>query len=69
MNDKLNAIILDGEMYVLTQTLRGNSDCASCALRDRCDRENDIFSCAVFNVTKGFNFQRAERMILEEYRH
>lgn len=66
MNDRLNAIILDGEMYVLTKTLGNGSDCASCALRDRCDRENDSYICSVFDVTMGSNFQHAERMVQGE---
>lgn len=66
MNDKLNAIILDGEMYVLTQTLGNCSDCAVCDLRDHCNRDDGSFACSVFGVERGFSFHRAERMVRGE---
>lgn len=65
MNDKLNAIIIDGEMYVLTRTM-GASDCDSCALRNNCGRDEDMYFCLIFEAPNGFNFQHAEHMVCSE---
>lgn len=65
MNGKLNAIILDGEMYVLAETL-GKSDCASCDLREHCRREDGNYACSVFGVERGFSFHLAPQVIRGE---
>lgn len=65
MSDRLNAIILDGEMYVLAETL-GKSDCAVCDLRDCCGRDDGNFACTVFGVESGYCFKHAPHMVRGE---
>lgn len=69
MNNKLNAIILDDEMYILTQTLGDQSDCVVCDLRDRCHHEDGNYACTVFGVERGFSFHHADRLVKSKPRN
>lgn len=63
---KLNAIILEGEMYVLAPTLGDKRDCLTCDLSSQCGRDNGCYACAVFGIEKGFRFHHAERIVISE---
>lgn len=62
MNDKLNAIIIDGEMYVLSESC-GPSDCDDCDLSERCNPKDGSYACSVFGVERGFSFHHAEHIL------
>lgn len=55
-----NAIIINGEVYVLDDNFDEGNDCENCALREMCCGGFDLICTTLFDAGQGSHFIKAE---------
>jgi hypothetical protein len=55
-----NAIIINGEVYVLDDGFDESNDCEGCALRDKCCGGFDLICSTLFDAGQGKHFIKAD---------